>query len=414
MSVEATWRATVLAFMALTLLYLDLAGYMHPYTGVLGAWIISLLAFSLARAQALSEALSKVRFERGLPESTVEGVEVQATLRAENKSQTVIPVLIVEDTVPPRMRPRGRPWARASLAPGGEALLSWRARPAPGYHLLQELQASAGDPLWLFYTTRRVPLVSSITVYPLSIGEIEASHGGVGASEPRRSRLPGWGLEFYSLREYVPGDDVRLVHWPTSARAGKPMVREGLREEEARIAVFVDLSLYSWAGPPGDAPADWIMRTAMSIALSAARSGGRIAYLVSTGEVWSLQYPERASVAAESLRRRLALTGPSKASHRIGLGRQVRALVEAVPRGYRVVVLLAPLPPLYEVIEALQGRGSLVAVYTPWRGGRWVEEARRRNASIIEHAEAPASTRLILVDSPSKAIGVVGEALEPV
>ncbi len=55
--------------------------------------------------------------------------------------------------------------------------------------------------------------------------------------------------EFRTLREYVPGDDDRLVHWPTAARLGQLMVREHLETRQHRIAVVLDCD--SALGPDG-------------------------------------------------------------------------------------------------------------------------------------------------------------------
>jgi uncharacterized protein (DUF58 family) len=46
--------------------------------------------------------------------------------------------------------------------------------------------------------------------------------------------------ELASLRNFRDGDDVRLVHWPTTARLGRPVVRQPERVPETRYAVVVD------------------------------------------------------------------------------------------------------------------------------------------------------------------------------
>ncbi len=56
---------------------------------------------------------------------------------------------------------------------------------------------------------------------------------------------PGQGEEFFSLREFRDGEDARRIHWRTSLRAGKPLVRE--HEAMAGNKVLLELSL----GAPG-------------------------------------------------------------------------------------------------------------------------------------------------------------------
>ncbi|MQM25471.1 DUF58 domain-containing protein [Glycomyces albidus] len=62
-------------------------------------------------------------------------------------------------------------------------------------------------------------------------------------------------LTFHALREYVIGDELRHVHWRTSARIGKLMVKEHLDTSLPTVAIAIDDRAESWPGPPG-APSD--------------------------------------------------------------------------------------------------------------------------------------------------------------
>lgn len=55
-------------------------------------------------------------------------------------------------------------------------------------------------------------------------------------------------MNFHALREYVPGDDRRHVHWRSSARTGDLMVRQFEETRQSRIVIAVDLSEQSYAG----------------------------------------------------------------------------------------------------------------------------------------------------------------------
>ncbi len=48
------------------------------------------------------------------------------------------------------------------------------------------------------------------------------------------------GEDFYALRDYTAGDDVRRIHWPSTARLGRPMVREDEIPRRSRVTVMVD------------------------------------------------------------------------------------------------------------------------------------------------------------------------------
>jgi len=52
-------------------------------------------------------------------------------------------------------------------------------------------------------------------------------------------RRRGHGEDFYGLRPYAPGDPLKTVHWPSSAKAGRPMVIERVAEAADEVVVEV-------------------------------------------------------------------------------------------------------------------------------------------------------------------------------
>jgi len=61
-------------------------------------------------------------------------------------------------------------------------------------------------------------------------------------------KLSNSDMSFHALREYVPGDDRRHIHWRSSARTGDLMVRQFEETRQSRIAIAIDLSDQSYAG----------------------------------------------------------------------------------------------------------------------------------------------------------------------
>lgn len=57
-----------------------------------------------------------------------------------------------------------------------------------------------------------------------------------------RTLFFGRGIEFATLREYVPGDDIRQIEWNTTARRGAPYVKTFVEERDLSILLVVDLS----------------------------------------------------------------------------------------------------------------------------------------------------------------------------
>lgn len=75
-----------------------------------------------------------------------------------------------------------------------------------------------------------------------------------------------------SLRDYRAGDDLRRVHWRTSARLGELVVRQDERAARRPVSVILDL-------PDDDAAAEWSISAAASVALALLRSGHRVRLL---------------------------------------------------------------------------------------------------------------------------------------
>ena len=86
-------------------------------------------------------------------------------------------------------------------------------------------------------------------------------------------RQVGRGVEYGNIRSYVPGDQLRTVNWPVSARRGSLHVTERLSERAADVVVLVDTSDQP-VGPATEA-AERTVRGAVQVVQSALRSGDR-------------------------------------------------------------------------------------------------------------------------------------------
>ena len=57
-----------------------------------------------------------------------------------------------------------------------------------------------------------------------------------------KSAFRGRGMEFSEVREYQPGDDIRLIDWNVTARAGRPYIKRFVEERELTVLFMVDIS----------------------------------------------------------------------------------------------------------------------------------------------------------------------------
>ena len=84
------------------------------------------------------------------------------------------------------------------------------------------------------------------------------------------------GTEFDSLREYVPGDDVRSIDWRATARAADVMVRTWRPERDRRVVVVLDTGRTSAARIGDETRLDLAMDAALLLAALAGRAGDRV------------------------------------------------------------------------------------------------------------------------------------------
>ena len=96
--------------------------------------------------------------------------------------------------------------------------------------------------------------------------------------------LPGPGTEAGESREYRPGDDVRRMDWPVTARTTVPHVRQTVADRELESWVAVDLSASLDFGTALYLKRDLAVAAAAAVAYLTVRGGNRIGAVVGTGD----------------------------------------------------------------------------------------------------------------------------------
>ncbi|MCE4609571.1 MAG: DUF58 domain-containing protein [Desulfurococcales archaeon] len=413
MRIEPTWRAVYLAIASLSFLLSGLFGVARLLSLATASFITIILAASYGVASRSARQLYNIEVVRRHNVRTGEGAPLKIIIEARKKNGEWPSYMIVEDRPPKRLRAKGT--TRIVLKPvQGEDMIiaEYHVTPAPGYHQLDYLVSSTGDPFGLFKHYRVHRVRTSISVYPMSIGEFMISSSRRGLFELTYSRYKGFETEFYQIREYVPGDDIRRIVWTATARTGNLMVWEGIMGAKEDVALFLDLSLESWPGSPGMAPADWIMRTSLEISRRVAGSGGNVYYYIYRGNTWESWGPLRGSDAVDVLRLRLSVTGPGTVDNDINKVQALDRFFMETPTHTRKIVLLGPgtrLKALKQVLKRypLNPLNTIIVVYLP-SGDTELDTAIRRvmmNLLSKEQDSIPVDrARLVIVDSLSKVL----------
>ena len=105
-----------------------------------------------------------------------------------------------------------------------------------------------GDSLGL---VRRVQTWSDATelyIHPRTVAMNASTVGFIRDIEGATTQdLSSADVSFHALREYVPGDDRRAIHWRSTARIGKLMVRQFEETRRSHLLIVLDLDTDAWA-----------------------------------------------------------------------------------------------------------------------------------------------------------------------
>jgi uncharacterized protein (DUF58 family) len=170
------------------------------------------------------------------------GARVVVALDLSNQGSITTPFLLLEDALSPAL---GKP-ARlvvAGVPPGSRQRVSYsvvtRHR---GRYTIGPLSISISDPFGLARVRMQTSTQNDLIVYP-AVEELEAwtlGMQGAGAGESTVRHLFRSAAEFYTMREYVTGDDLRRIHWPSVARTGHLMIRQDESNRRSMATIFLD------------------------------------------------------------------------------------------------------------------------------------------------------------------------------
>ncbi len=150
--------------------------------------------------------------------------------------------LLIEDTLPYALGGRAR-FVLHGLGGAWERTVSYPVRSdIRGRYVVGPVVARLADPFGLVEQRRSIGGTAQLTVTPrvLPLPPIPLRGGWQGAGEHRPQAFASGSAEDVSVREYRRGDDLRRVHWHSSARVGELMVRREEQPWEARATVVLD------------------------------------------------------------------------------------------------------------------------------------------------------------------------------
>jgi uncharacterized protein (DUF58 family) len=132
----------------------------------------------------------------------------------------------------------------------------------------------------IFAKTRRIEIRTSRLVNELFAGRYH-------------STFKGRGVEFVDVREYVPGDDIRAIHWNVTARLSQPYIKRFSEERELTILIAVDLSRSHAFGTRSRLKSELAAELVALLSFAALKNNDKVGLLLFTDRVESYTPPRK-------------------------------------------------------------------------------------------------------------------------
>jgi uncharacterized protein (DUF58 family) len=175
------------------------------------------------------------------------------------------------------------------------------------------------------------------------------------------SAFKGRGMEFDSVREYVPGDEIRSIDWNVTARSDQPYVKTFCEERELTILLAVDISASGAFGSQRLSKMETAVEVAAVLMFTSLRNNDKVGLLFFADDVVKYIPPRKGRGNGLRLIRELLATEPIKAETDISKALQY---ISRVQRRRCVVFVMSDFlgPDCSQALAVANQRHDCVAV----------------------------------------------------
>ncbi|MBN1879000.1 DUF58 domain-containing protein [bacterium] len=132
-----------------------------------------------------------------------------------------------------------------------------------------------------------------------------------------QSAFKGRGMEFSEVREYSPGDDIRIIDWNVTARYQRPFVKQFVEERELTVLFLIDISGSQHFGTSRTLKSDLAAELSAILAFSAIRSNDRVGSILFSNRVETYVPPKKGTQHVLRVIRDILYTRPAAATTNI-------------------------------------------------------------------------------------------------
>ncbi|MDR2984151.1 MAG: DUF58 domain-containing protein [Nocardiopsaceae bacterium] len=244
----------------------------HPMISV-GVLLVGLPVFSALTAR---RARYQLRCERHIvPPRVAPGQPANVLIRLENVSRISTGLLLAEETIPYSLGARPR-YVLNGIERGGSREVSYQLRSdLRGKFVVGPMRVRIADVFGLVELTANFASKNTLTVTPKIVPLTSAATTGSWSSDgDGRTRMTAAaGDDDVIPRAYRDGDELRRVHWRSTARYGELMVRREEQRWQDRAVVILDSRRSAHVGNGPSSSFEYAVSAAASIGVHMARAG---------------------------------------------------------------------------------------------------------------------------------------------
>lgn len=332
-----------------------------------------------------------IRLSRQIvPDETFGGETIRLESHVQNRTASRLVNVEVVEALPAEIQPeKGLQRNMTTIESHGEArhLIEFPSPPRANYRI-GPLTIRIRDPMGMYLAEEELPAQTlSVMPRPERLVTVKLRPRRVGpwpGAIP--SKVLGMGSEFYSIREYVNGDDPKRINWKASARHNSLIVNETEAERVTDIMIVLDTDVTLFGAVEGEVFERGV-HAAASIARVLLRQGNRVGLVLQGGERGSVP----ASFGKRHERRILYLLAAAKPGRpTVSTSYVINLLARRMVPSRAQIVIISPLldPEVKTGIQQLATAGYALLVISPTPS----------TPQIFHHATDRTAFRLVLLE----------------
>ncbi len=207
-----------------------------------------------------------------------------------------------------------------------------------GLFYLGDANILTGDPFGIFDVTIHASERTSILVLPQVVTLPEISivpSGSFGDGQPRRN-APEQTIHASTVREYVHGDSMRMIHWPTTARTNKVFVRLMESAPEGDWWILLDLDKNNLFGEGWDSIEEQSVVLVASLASKGLRNRKAVGLITNSKDAAWI-HPQKGEGQRWEILQSLALSQPGE----LGLDKTLERIQSSLGRHHSLIIVTA-------------------------------------------------------------------------